>query len=98
MKQISKVYILCYFSHDTSDQLSPHDIIGVFFSKEVLEQEKPELKFNWIVPRTSQAIAGVAKNLDGDHFFILVRHMVANDEISPVAETGELWDEYQGGT
>lgn len=74
----NEVYILCHFSTNITSNMSPHDIQGVYMSKEILELNFPDLVFNWDVKKTSEYVVGVAGKPDAEtsDYFILARSLI----------------------
>lgn len=96
MMQTHKVYILCNFSNETSDNITPHDVMKVYSNKEILVKHNPNLDVEWFTPRTSQGCCGRAHSKDGQfHYFILVRHFISDSETLSAMDKGGLWDEME---
>lgn len=100
MQKFHKCYVVCTFPESGySTHITPHSIYGVYFSKAVLEHAHPEWKITWGVQRTSELIIGVTEpDSSGHSYFILVRALFTDDEISPNPELGSVsdaWDEFK---
>ena len=94
MKEWHRCYIVCSFPESGySTDITPHNIYAVYFTRAVLEHAHPEWQIEWGTRKTSEFIVGTATDkTTKEGYFILVRSLTTDDEISPEPEKGRIED------